>query len=198
MIGLRTRRPCASARVCLKKERKIQELKKDAKNLLTTAGPVRDCSLSRSFCNRFTQADSLPIGGAMSALTNWHQANPMHGKNRSPSAIFAISRTRLLIPRAGSRWGLCFGVHLGIGPRIRGSGPRCSTGRQIANALTEGELVSAVIHRLHRLWGRTVLTQRGQCARSPNASPPEMPTAGATASPAYGEPNRRFFGRSFF
>jgi hypothetical protein len=32
MIGLGTRRSCASARVCLKKERKIQELKKDAKN----------------------------------------------------------------------------------------------------------------------------------------------------------------------
>jgi hypothetical protein len=28
--------------VCLKKERKIQELKKDAKELLTTAGLVRD------------------------------------------------------------------------------------------------------------------------------------------------------------
>src|SRR6266446_1588227 len=42
-IGLGTRRSCASARVCLKKERKIQELKKDAKKLLTTAGLVRDC-----------------------------------------------------------------------------------------------------------------------------------------------------------
>jgi transposase len=35
-------RSCASARVCLKKEREIQELKKDAKKLLTTAGLVRD------------------------------------------------------------------------------------------------------------------------------------------------------------
>jgi len=31
--------------VCLKKEREIQELKKDAKKLLTTAGLVRDCPL---------------------------------------------------------------------------------------------------------------------------------------------------------
>ena len=42
-IGLGTRCSCASARVCLKKEREIQELKKDAKKLLTTAGLVRDC-----------------------------------------------------------------------------------------------------------------------------------------------------------
>ena len=48
MIGLGTRRSCASARVCLKKERKIQELKKYAKNLLTTTGLVRDCPLSTS------------------------------------------------------------------------------------------------------------------------------------------------------
>jgi hypothetical protein len=39
-IGLGTRRSCASAWVCLKKERKIQELKKDAKKLLTTAGSL--------------------------------------------------------------------------------------------------------------------------------------------------------------
>jgi hypothetical protein len=32
--------------VCLKKEREIQELKKDAKKLLTTAGLVRDCPSS--------------------------------------------------------------------------------------------------------------------------------------------------------
>src|SRR6266704_1342712 len=44
--GLGTRRSCASARVCLKKEREIQELKKDAKKLLTTAGLVRDCPLN--------------------------------------------------------------------------------------------------------------------------------------------------------
>src|SRR4029077_5781225 len=45
-IGLGTRRSCASARVCPKKERKIQEPKKDAKKLLTTAGLVRDCPSS--------------------------------------------------------------------------------------------------------------------------------------------------------
>ena len=39
-----TKVPCEVA--CLKKEREIQELKKDAKKLLTTAGLVRDCPSS--------------------------------------------------------------------------------------------------------------------------------------------------------
>src|SRR4029077_13985758 len=47
-IGLGTRRSCATARVCLKKEREIQELKKDAKKFLTTAGLVRDSPSEKS------------------------------------------------------------------------------------------------------------------------------------------------------
>jgi hypothetical protein len=50
-IGLGTRRPCASARVCLKKEREIQELKKDAKKLLTTAGLVRNTTSRLAMSN---------------------------------------------------------------------------------------------------------------------------------------------------
>jgi hypothetical protein len=84
MIGLGTRRSYASARVCLKKERKIQELKKDAKKLLTTAGLVRDCPSPAQNRNNFQQADF-----------NWRSDSPkfrlaMRGRlsaTRSDSAL---------------------------------------------------------------------------------------------------------------
>jgi hypothetical protein len=74
--------------VCLKKEREIQDLKKDAKKLLTTAGLVRDCPLSArnerqapmgAFATpkRFLHVEELSSLIAIEANLRWKRATRM-------------------------------------------------------------------------------------------------------------------------